>query len=138
MSLAQLSGISGPLVEDKPARLTVTAVFCELRPAFLSKGQVGQHYRAIARNGRVLLASAWPLDALAGRTVQLQVTIWHRRILPADPPEPYGILLGVWREPTNSISKVTYRAIVAAAPAPDGKLHLDLGGLRVLTLVEAS
>jgi hypothetical protein len=84
----------GPLSEaGLPLSLTVS--LCDLRPRFIQKCMIGKGYRAIARNGRVLLASDCPLVELADRTVCLRVQTWHKAILPDDRPAPYGLLLCV-------------------------------------------
>jgi hypothetical protein len=82
----------GPLSEARlPLSLTVS--LCDLRPRFIQKCMIGKGYRAIARNGRVLLASDCPLVEMAKRTVCLRVQTWHKAILAGDPPAPYGLLL---------------------------------------------
>jgi hypothetical protein len=68
---------------------------CDLRPRFLLKGRIGRGYRAIARNGRVLLASDATLPVLAGRLARVRLQTWHKSILPGDRPQPYGILFCV-------------------------------------------
>jgi hypothetical protein len=75
--------------------LIFSARMCDLRPRFLPKGRAGRGYRAIARNGRILLASEVDLPEVADRTVRVRVQTWHRAILPDDPLEPYGLLLCV-------------------------------------------
>jgi hypothetical protein len=112
--------------------LTFHAVLCALRPAFLPKGTVGRHHRAIARNGRVLLASAEPLDALAGQAVRLHLSVWRRRILPSDPLRPFGVLLRAWPCSEGPGEGPLYRAALAAEPA-SAALALELGGLRFLS-----
>lgn len=69
------------------------ALVCDLNPRFIAKGTVGKGYRAIARNGRVLLATEAPLADLADRVVGVRLQTWHQAILPEDNPEPYGLLL---------------------------------------------
>jgi hypothetical protein len=138
MSLARLSCIRGPLLDADATRLTLRVVLCALRPALIAKGTVGRHHRAVSRNGRVLLASAAPLDGLAGQTVRLNVSVWHRATLPGDQPEPFGVLLAAWPERGPAPpGEPCYHAVVTEAPPPDGALHIDLGGLRILTLVPA-
>jgi hypothetical protein len=126
--------IWGPLLDGAPAALSLPVALCALRPALIPKGQVGRHHRAVSRNGRVLLASALPVDALVGRRVQLRVAPWHRRLLPADPLTVHGVLLCAWAEPSEPEPQC-YRAALAGEPLPGGALFLDLGGLRVLTLL---
>jgi len=66
---------------------------CDLRPRFIPKGRVDRHYRAIARNGRVLLASDATLADLVGKVASLRIQTWHAAVLPGDSPAPRGILL---------------------------------------------
>jgi hypothetical protein len=132
--------IWGDLLDTDPpvARLVLRVVLCRLRPALISKGRVGKHHRAVARNGRVLLASALALDELEGQEVTLRVAPWHRRVLPGDAPRPEGVLLCAWPgrpAPAVRDAQALHRAVVAGAADPAGVLHIDLGGLRVLSLV---
>ena len=85
--------LCGPLVDSGDWPLNLRVMMCDLRPRFLAKGQAGRGYRAISRNGRVLLASRLPPVDWIGRTAHLRLLTWHKRILPDEPPEPYGILL---------------------------------------------
>src|SRR5206468_2022091 len=78
-----------------PWPFALRAVLCDLRPRFLPKAAVGPGRRAVARNGRVLLCSDRPLDALAGQPASVRLQTWHRAILPGDLPAPYGVLLCV-------------------------------------------
>src|SRR6266852_7742663 len=73
--------------------LTLPVVLCNLRPRFLPKGTVGRSFRAVARNGRVLLCSDRPVDELEGRAAVVRLQTWHKVILPGDAPSPYGILV---------------------------------------------
>src|SRR5437870_1095548 len=92
--------LSGPLFPGPQALPLCLQVWtCDLRPRFLAKGRVGQSYRAVARNGRVLLAADRSFAELTDRPAQVRVQIWHRVILPGDPAEPYGILLCVRSDP---------------------------------------
>src|SRR5437879_6049510 len=75
--------------------LTLSATLCDLRPRFIQKYQVGRGYRAIARNGRVLLASDCSLADLAGRCARVRFQTWHQAILGGDKPKPYGLLICV-------------------------------------------
>jgi hypothetical protein len=87
--------LAGALSASGGYPLVLPAVLGDLRPRFLPKGRAGRGYRAVARNGRILLASDVAVQELAGRTAWVRVQTWHRRILPDDPLEPYGLLLGV-------------------------------------------
>ena len=80
--------LQGSLIEGDRWPLSFVAVLCDLRPRFLPKGQVGRGYRAIARNGRVLLASPLPLPAWIGQVGRLRLQTWHKAILPGESPRP--------------------------------------------------
>jgi len=71
------------------------AALCDLRPRFISKGRVGRSYRAVARNGRILLASNLPLESLGGREAEIRLQPWRKIILSGDRPEVYGVLMCV-------------------------------------------
>jgi hypothetical protein len=123
--------ISGPLVEPIRLPMTLPALLCDLCPRFIPKSQVGRGYRAVARNGRVLLASDLPLPELAGVQAQVRLQIWHKVILPDDPPSPYGLLLCI-RTGKGADSPVLYRTRLvrrsgSAGPTSAG-LTLDVGG----------
>src|SRR5262249_49179285 len=85
----------GPLAETASGPLVLTARLGELRPHFLPTGGVGRGYGAVARNGRILLASHVPVTELAGRVAVMRLQTWYRALLPGDVPEPYGLLLCV-------------------------------------------
>ena len=133
MSSFPPSIITGPLlggsVDCLEGGLSLDAVLCDLRPALIPKGTVGRHHRAVSRNGRVLVASTSPLGDLAGSAVRLHLSYWHRRILPDDLPEPYGLLVCV--RPLGG--EAGYRSVLAGAAVPDAVLSIDLGGGRVLS-----
>jgi hypothetical protein len=121
--------LSGPLLAGGlPWPWNLDVHLEDLRPRFLPKGAVGQGYRSIARNGRILLCSDRPVQDLAGRLARLRLQTWHRATLPGDVPAPFGILLCVRchdRPPTHSV-----RLVRATDPA--GELALDVGGLMAL------
>ena len=71
------------------------ALLCDLKPRFILKGRVGRSYRSVARNGRVLLASNLPLDALKDCEAGIRLQPWRKTILPGDRPEVYVVLLCV-------------------------------------------
>jgi hypothetical protein len=121
----------GPLLASPQALpLTVHARLCDLRTRFLPKGMVGRGYRAIARNGRVLLAMDRPLAELVDQPVQARLQVWHRAILPEDALEPYGILLCVRCARLSALP--LYATRLVAAPEASFALAVDLGGGRVL------
>jgi hypothetical protein len=69
------------------------AVLCDLSPRFIPKCRVGRGYRAVSRNGRVLLASNVPMESLMGCEVDIRLQLWRKIILPGDTPEVYGVLM---------------------------------------------
>jgi hypothetical protein len=75
--------------------LLLDVQLCDLRRRFIPKQGVDRGCRAVARNGRVLLASDLPLAELPGRSARVRLQTWHKAILPGDDAEPYGILLVV-------------------------------------------
>jgi hypothetical protein len=87
--------VCGPLLGGAAWPLRLSAALCDLRPRFLPKGRAGRGFRAIARNGRVLLVSDVPLAELAGRAARVRLQTWHRALLAGDRPKPYGLLLCV-------------------------------------------
>jgi hypothetical protein len=103
----------------------------DVRRRFLSKGRIGRGYRAVGRNGRVLLASDRPLTELVDRQVGLRLQTWHKRILLDWPPEPYGVLLCV-RALEQLEAKLRYTACLAAHEDGVIDLALDVGGGRSL------
>jgi hypothetical protein len=120
--------LAGPLVSPSgSATLLLQAHLCDLRPRFLAKGGAGMRYRAVARNGRVLLASDRPLAALAGITARLRLQSWHRVILEGDRPEPYGLLLCV-RGQVRPDPGPLYAGRLVPDPEEPFALAIDLGG----------
>ena len=111
--------------------LHIHAQICDLRPRFLPKGRVGRGYRAIARNGRVLLATDRPLAEGVDQPAQVRVQTWHRAILPGDRAETYGILLCLRSDPVV-VSMPNYAARLVGVPAPFCVLALDVGGGLIL------
>ena len=124
--------IWGPLLHSAgTSPLCLRTLLCDLRPRFLDKGRAGRGYRAVARNGRVLLASPLPLAELVGRAVRLRLQAWHRAILPGDSPEPWGILLCVHLEDRPG-SEPPFTTRLAFPCAGESDLCLDVGGGLVL------
>jgi hypothetical protein len=81
----------------------------------------------VARNGRVLLASPVPLAELNGQILRVRFQVWHRRILPGELPESYGILFCVDERPLDpSVSVYTTGLIKRGSETFD--LSLDVGG----------
>ncbi len=115
----------GPLF-DAAGSLPISLLvrFCDLRPRFLAKGTVGRGHRAVARNGRVLLASDVALAELANRVLRLRFQTWHKAILPGDRPEPWGVLLCARRANVQP----AYTARLTAPREEPIDLALDVGG----------
>jgi hypothetical protein len=114
--------------------LVFSASLGDLRPRFLPKGQVGRGHRAIARNGRVLLASDLPVQQLAGRVARVRLDVWHKAILPGDLPTPYGLLLCIRTGPGLG-NLYEGRLVPEAGPSSlseSARLALDVGGGMVL------
>lgn len=107
--------------------LLVRAVLTDLQPRFLPKCRVGRGYRAVARNGQVLLASAEPLADLVGREVLVRFQVWHRAILPGDAPKPYGILICI-NTASQSTSGPLHETRLTKAGGTIPALALDVGG----------
>lgn len=107
--------------------LALRARLCDLRPRFIPKCQVGSSYRAISRNGRVLLASNEPLTELLGFPAHVRLQTWHKAILPDDPPQPYGIVFCV-RLLDRPDDRPLHSMRLVAAADPSAVLALDVGG----------
>jgi hypothetical protein len=116
--------------KDGPWPLVLDVLVGALRLGFLPKCAVGHGYRAIARNGRVLLATDRSLEEMTGRVARARVQTWHRRILAGDPLEPYGILLCLRSE--ESSDEPALEARVGSVSEDLLDFALDLGGQRVL------
>jgi hypothetical protein len=84
----------------------------------------------VARNGRVLLASPLPLSELADLVVQVRLQTWHKRILPGQSAEPYGLLLCVWPDETDQ--RPDYEARLVTTVDQADELAVDVGALRLL------
>jgi len=120
-----LSGLLLTAEQSLPVRLR--ALSCDLSSRFLPKGRVGNGYRYIARNGRVLLASDLTLKDLAKQIVEMRLQVWHRALLPEEKPEPFGFLLCV-RGASVDPALALHRASLVAAPASPCELAIDVGG----------
>jgi hypothetical protein len=103
------------------------AVLCDLRPRFIAKGRAGKGWRAVSRNGRVLLCSDLPLGDLAGRTALVRLQTWHKAILPGDAPAPFGTLLDVRTQEQPKDGQPWNCRLVETGVA-DGELLLEVGG----------
>jgi len=132
-----ISLLRGQLLGKHPALpLTLRVQLDDLRPRFLPKCQIGRGYRAIARNGRVLLASDRPLTDLIGQGLRLRIGVWHRAILTGDRPEPYGVLLCI-RAAVGAVDEPIFSARLMAGPADSADLALDVGGGQALVFFRA-
>src|SRR5262249_26159864 len=125
--------LAGPLVESGPFPLSLVVLLGDLRPRFLPKCRVGSGYRAVARNGRVLLASDLPVPELTGLTAWVRLQTWNRAILQGDRPEPYGVLLCVRQCDGPVAQPVRTARLLAAKEATAEAFHLDVGGGLVLS-----
>jgi hypothetical protein len=126
--------LRGRLAASPSWPLNISAVLCDLRPRFLAKGRVGRSYRAIARNGRVLLASDLPLQELAGRIARLRLQVWHRALVAGNTPQPYGWLLCIRSEP-GPADQPLYHARLTRSLDADADLILDVGGREMLAFM---
>jgi hypothetical protein len=132
--------LSGPWAQEKPLPISFQAVLCDLERRFIAKGSAGSGYRAVARNGRVLLASHVPVTQLDGQIAEVRVQIWHKAILPNDPPLPYGLLLCIRNLDCTQGRAVLRTRLVAERrlDAPDALcLRIEVGGGQVLEFVES-
>ena len=128
--------LRGPLWSAAhPCLLVVRARLRDLRPRFLPKGRVGHSYRAISRNGRVLLTSDLPLSELAGVLASLRMQTWHKVILPGDLAEPYGILLCIR---TLQQGSAEYTVELGELSEKAGDLAVDVGGGQHLVFQRAA
>jgi hypothetical protein len=103
------------------------AVLCDLRPRFIPKGRAGKGWRALARNGRVLLCSDLALGDLPDQTALVRLQAWHKTILPGDAPTPFGTLLVV-RTQEQLRDGPLWKCRLVKAGEGDGELLLDVGG----------
>jgi hypothetical protein len=126
--------LHGPLFESAGRLpIIVSASMCDLRPRFLEKGMAGRGYRAIARNGRVLVASWLPLADLPGRDAQVRVQTWHRVHLPGDVLRPFGLLVCL-RPCASARAKPLYQAELMRSGFGEFVLELAVGGGMILAL----
>ncbi|SRR5260370_27161723 len=116
--------------------LCLRAVLCDLRPRFIPKCRVGRGYRAVARNGRVLLASNVPMESFIEREAQIRLQPWRKVILPGERPETYGVLMCArCSDPDHRSgleSEAIYRSCLVSEPPATADLAVDVGGGMVL------
>jgi hypothetical protein len=127
--------LGGPRLESVEWPLNLRVRWCDLRPRFIDKGRAGRGYRAVARNGRILLASPVAFAELPGRVTGVRFQVWHKTILPGAPAEEYGVLLSLFPEnmPTES---PLYRAALESGLVGENDFCLAVGGGFVLTFRE--
>ena len=124
----------GPLLESLGSdSVYFHAVLCDLSPRFIPKCRVGRGYRAVARNGRVLLASNMPLELLIEREVAIRLQPWRKIILPGDTPEFYGALMYVRCPDASRSSFIQVTKMVLQGQLVRGcrgpfELAVDVGG----------
>jgi len=115
------------------------AILCDLRPRFIPKCRVGRGYRAVARNGRVLLASNVPMDLLIEREADIRLQPWRKVILPGERPETYGVLMCArCFDPdhcSGSKRETVYHAHLVNEPPSSADLAVDVGGGMVLVFL---
>ena len=133
--------LSGPLLESAASKsLLFRAVLCDLRPRFIPKGRVGRGYRAVARNGRVLLASNLSMESLIERDVRIRIQPWRKAILPEERPETHGVLMCVRcldpAPPSEKTRSRAYRAWLVNETLTNAELVLDVGGGMKLVFAE--
>ncbi|MFL5241718.1 MAG: hypothetical protein ACJ8FY_06390 [Gemmataceae bacterium] len=121
----------GPLASDVGCLpLLLDVILCDLRPRMLAKCRVGKGYRAISRNGRILLAAPAPLEDWAGQPTRLRLQVWHKAILPGDRLEPFGLLMSLRK--LETIQGSMFKASLLPQPGENFALALDLGGNTVM------
>ena len=119
--------------------LCFRAVLCDLRPRFIPKCRVGRGYRAVSRNGRVLLASNVSIDLLIEREADIRLQPWRKVILPGERPETYGVLMCArCLDPDHRSgleSEAIYRSCLVSEPPSTADLAVDVGGGMVLVFL---
>ncbi len=112
--------------------LCFRATLCDLRPRFIPKCCVGRGYRAVSRNGRVLLASNVSMDLLIEREADIRLQPWRKVILPGERPETYGVLMCArCLDPDHRSgleSETIYRSCLVSETQSTADLAVDVGG----------
>jgi hypothetical protein len=128
MLLAACSDLlRGPLLQRQPQLpISVLARLGDLRARFLAKAPVGQSYRWVARNGRVLAASRSRLEDLIDMPTEIRIQPWHRRYLSGSPPALHGLLLCL--RPAPSPGAALYVGELVPASGTGFDLELEVGG----------
>jgi hypothetical protein len=132
--------IRGPSLESVDSQsICFRAILGDLRPRFILKGQIGRGYRAIARNGRILLVSRLPLDELIDREAAIRLQPWRKVILPGEKPEIFGILICVQDSEdcsylNRSQKHEIFHVRLSDADVASAEIALDVGGGSTLVL----
>jgi hypothetical protein len=131
--------IRGPLLESVDSQsICFRAILGDLQPRFIPKGQIGRGYRAVARNGRILLASTQPLDQLIGREADIRLQPWRKVILPGEKPEIFGVLFCVQGSEDSSYLNRSQKHEIfhvrLSDDAASAEITLDVGGGSTLVL----
>jgi len=133
--------LAGSVCSTGPWPYILHARCCDLRRRFLvkpslapsgAKGKRGSTYRAIARNGRILLCADRPLEELPGRLIRLRLQTWHRVYLPGETPQPHGILLCMRGIPDEDTITPVFEMRLRPLAEATGELHIEVGGRMVL------
>lgn len=132
--------IWGRLLESADAEsILFHAILCDFRPRFIPKGRIGRGYRAIARNGRVLLTSRLPLEALVGQEAIIRLQPWRKVILAEEKPQVYGIILSArCTDPAGpscldrATQDKTFQTRLSDESQALADIALDVGGGRTL------
>jgi hypothetical protein len=122
--------LHGSLLQPDVESLSFHVHLCDLRLRFIPKCRVGKGYRAVSRNGKVLLVSRRSLDELTGRDVCVRFQTWQRSILPGEPAAPFGILMCVF--PADEGAVVSHVARLCAVSEQVAELVLEVGGGQIL------
>jgi hypothetical protein len=130
---------SAPQVPAYGRPLCFRAVLCDLRPRFIPKCRVGRGYRAVARNGRVLLASNEPMELLIERQADIRLQPWRKVILAGERPEVYGLLMCARSfDPDHRPgleSEAVYHSYLVREAQSSADLAVDVGGGMMLVFL---
>lgn len=127
--------LAGPLCSTSEWPYTLYTRCCDLRPRFLIKPAIQSAYRAVARNGRILLCTDRPLEQLPDRIVRLRLQTWHRIYLPGDAPQPHGLLLHVRAFDGEEENAPRFTMLLEKTSEARGELRIDVGGGMLLDFV---
>jgi hypothetical protein len=132
----------GPIWSDfegaRRSSILLDAALPCLAPAFVSKGRIGRHYRAVSTNGYVLLLTRREAGEMEDAITRLRLSIWHRSNGAGGPAAPWGIALCAlpdcagFAEPPHLLF-----AKLDSGYASDAALSLELGGERFVNFMPA-